>query len=204
MNLQELGFNGIGTLDTETAARIVNNTFSTNEVIAHVGEEAGTVEIETSVIERDPRLRLTVGFGSDRVEIESNGDIRELVPFTTGSLYAMIGRLSVDGLMLLMEENHVNTHSVDSVFEFLKFRIHDFYELDPFDFQNFFESQEIYQGELVGMEVKEENCDNEYYKISEDGELLVPFCVSELDDIVAYYHETTIMNATIKGSEKYV
>lgn len=65
MNLQNLGFNGIGTLDTETAAQIVNNTFSTNEVVAYVGEEVDTIEIETSVIEHDPCLRLKV-VGSDR------------------------------------------------------------------------------------------------------------------------------------------
>lgn len=202
MNLQELGFNGIGTLDTETAARIVNNTFSTNEVVAHVGEEVDTVEIETSVVERDPRLRLKVGFGSKRAEIESNGDIRELVPFTTESLHAMIGRLSVDGFMLLMEENHVNTHSVDSVFEFLNHRIGDFYEVEPYEFQDFLDIKEILHHEHMHDEDLEDCVESEFYIF--DGLEYQPLTDDLIYEITEDFYDDHIANATIKGGVHYV
>ena len=202
MNLQELGFNGIGTLDTETAAQIVNNTFSTNEVVAYVGEEVDTVEIETSVIERDPCLRIKVGFGSDRVEIESNGDIRELVPFTTESLHAMIGRLSVDGFNLLMEENHVNTNSVDSVFEFLNHRINEFYEVEPYEFQDFLDMADILHHEHMHDEDLENSTESEFYIY--DGLDYHPLTDDFVYDIVTRFYDDHIANATIKGGVQYV
>lgn len=202
MNLQELGFNGIGTLNTESAAQIVNNAFSTNEVVAYVGEEVDTVEIKTSVIERDPRLRLTVGFGSDRAEIESNGDIRELVPFTTESLHAIIGRLSVDGFMLLMEENHVNTHSVDSVFEFLNHRIGEFYEIVPYEFQNFLDIKEILHHEHMHDEDLENCVESEFYIF--DGLEYQPLTDDLIHEITEDFYDNHIVNATIKGGVQYV
>ena len=202
MNLQELGFNGIGTLDTETAAQIVNNTFSTNEVVAYVGEEVDTVEIETSVIEHDPCLRVKVGFGSDRVEVESNGDIRELVPFTTESLHAMIGRLSVDGFNLLMEENHVNTNSVDSVFEFLNHRINEFYEVEPYEFQDFLDMADILHHEHMHDEDLENSTESEFYIY--DGLDYHPLTDDFVYDIVTRFYDDHIANATIKGGVQYV
>lgn len=202
MNLQELGFNGIGTLDTETAAQIINNTFSTNEVVAYVSEETDTVEIETSVIEHDPCLRVKVGFRSDRVEIESNGDIRELVPFTTESLHAMIGRLSVDGLTLLMEENHVNTNSIESVFEFLNHRIIEFYEIEPYEFPDFLDAMDILHHEHMYDEDLENSTESEFYIY--DGLDYHPLTDDFVHEIVARFYDNHIANATIKGGEKYV
>ena len=202
MNLQESGFNGIGTLDVETAAAIVNNTFSTNEVAAYVGEEVDTIEIETSVIEHDPCLRLKVGFGSDRVEVESNGDIRELVPFTAESLHAMIGRLSVDGFNLLMEENHVNTNSVDSVFEFLSHRISNFYEVEPYEFQDFLDMADILHHYHMHDEDLKSCAESEFYIY--DGLEYRPLTDDFVSEIVARFYDDHIANATIKGGVQYV
>lgn len=202
MNLQESGFNGIGTLDVETTAAIVNNTFSTNEVVAYVGEEVDTVEIETSVVERNPRLHLRVGFGANHVEIEANNNIRELVPFTTESLHAMIGRLSVDGFNLLMEENHVNTNSVDSVFEFLDHRISDFYEIEPYEFQNFLDATDILHHEHMYDEDLENCLESEFYIY--DGLEYHSLTDDFVHEIVARFYDDHIANAIIKGGEKYV
>ena len=186
----------------EELVAIVNNTFSTNEVVAYVDEEENGVEIETSVVERDPRLHLKPDESGDLIIIEEEGVTPQLVPFTTESLYAMIGRLSVDGLTLLMEENHVNTNSIDSVFEFLDHRIIEFYEVEPYEFQNFLDMADILHYEHMYEEDLENCLESEFYIY--DGLEYHSLTDDFVNEIVARFYDNHIANAIIKGGEKYV
>ena len=185
----------------EELVAIVNNTFSTNEVVAYVNEEENAVEIETSVVERDQQLRLKI-HENNLIIIEEKGVTPQLVPYTTESLYAMIGRLSVDGFMLLMEENHVNTNSIDSVFEFLNHRIIEFYEVEPYEFLDFLDMADILHHEHMYKEDLENCAESEFYIF--DGLEYHPLTDDFVHEIVARFYDNHIANATIKGGEKYV